>query len=109
MKKLILLLALTFNYSTLASKFNCSVEVNGSAIFSDTVKVHDGEKVQFFSKGQYKLFINQRGSSEFELEVLDLTVPSRSYAKSNLEKSNDIIEYSLWSRDILFELKCELI
>ena len=108
MKKIVLFVALIVNYSTFASKFNCNVEINSDIVFSDTVKVHEGEKTEFFSEGQYKLYINQRGTSEFELEVLDLSVPSRSYAKSNLNNSQDIIEYSLWSRDILFELKCEL-
>lgn len=109
MKNVFIVMSILMSTASFASKLNCQLEVNAEKIFSEIVEVSDGERISFFAKGEYKLFINQRGAEEFELEILNHDVPSRSYVKSNLVKMNDLIEYSLWNRDILFELKCELL
>ncbi|WP_127716844.1 hypothetical protein [Halobacteriovorax sp. HLS] len=109
MKKFITALMLMMSVTSFAVKMNCVVEHNSQEIFQESFTVQAQSTLAFFKFDQYTFMMTEKNNAKFELEVLDLATPSRSYAVSKLEKSNDILEYALWSRDILLEVKCKLL
>lgn len=109
MKRLVTALMLMSSINIFAAKVNCVVEHNSQEIFQESFMVEDQGSIDFFKFDQYKFMMTSKSSNKFELEVLDYAIPSRSYAVSKLDRSEDILEYALWSRDILLEVKCKLL
>lgn len=90
----------------LASDLICSVKFNTQEVFETKVSVKEGQRVKFVSIENYTFFLKNTKAHDFELEVLDMDIPSRSYALASLKNGEDKLQYSLWSRDTLLETSC---
>ncbi len=109
MKNFLMFILLMACASSYGAKMSCVVEHNSQAIFEESFTLEERSSVTFFKYEQYDFLMSSKVNKKYELEVLDLATPSRSYAISKLEHTNDILEYALWSRDILLEVKCKLL
>lgn len=109
MKVISLALLTLFSTTCLASEVTCSIKVNTQQDTVTKFKIEENERVKFGSADNLTFFLKRLTTRDFELELLDVNIPSRSYAKATLEKSSDHLQYSYWSREMLLEAECNLI
>ncbi|OUR97277.1 hypothetical protein A9Q84_13200 [Halobacteriovorax marinus] len=109
MKKISLLFAFVICSSTMATDLICKINLNTTNVFTTKVSVEAGEKVTIAAGEQYSFFLKNLVGDDYELEVLNVQAPSRSYALASLSTSSDKLQYSLWSRDILLEASCRIV
>jgi hypothetical protein len=102
---LLALLSLNIN----ATDILCSIKVNTQNEFETKLSMDVSQKVKFASADNFTFFLNRINESDYELELLDTSVPSRSYAKATLNTQTDKLQYSLWNRDILLETSCRIV
>lgn len=107
-KNLTIMLALTFSTSIVASEFTCNIKINNEDVHNTSFEVSEGEKFMFADSSSLKFSLKAMKKEKYELEAFDLSIPSRSYATSMVKEKGDNLSYTLWTRDSLIEVKCEL-
>jgi hypothetical protein len=108
MKKLLIFTAFTINSMTMGADLICKVKVNSEEALETKVIIDEGQKIKYASAENFTFFVKQINSTDYEIELLDMSVPSRSYAKASLNSGADKLQYSLWSRDMILESNCRI-
>lgn len=108
MKNLLTLFFLGLSLNVMATDIKCSLYENLEEKFIVSKNVEIGEKVKFESLKEFTLYVNKRDKNNFEIEVFDGGTPARNYASGSLVDYYDEIEWNLWRRDILLQIKCSL-
>lgn len=101
-------MAIALSSTVGASEFNCNIKINNEDVHNTSFEVGKGEKVQFADSPSLKFSLKSMAKNRFELEAFDLVVPSRTYAIGRLKDRGDDLTYSLWTRESLIDVKCEL-
>jgi hypothetical protein len=91
-----------------AENLACSVSANGDLLAQTTFSLAVNEQKNYISAGTFYFYVKNKGESKFELEIFNSDGPSRSYAEGNLRNSEDMLAWTLWTRDILLETNCKL-
>lgn len=91
-----------------AQELICQVSVNMDKTFQETLDVPENGSAFVGEVEGFRIRVNARGSSKFELEVFEGSGPSRSYAEGFLRTAEDEIKWTLWTREILLEASCRL-
>lgn len=109
MKKFLAPLTLMFSLSSFASVYelNCTASHNMDKVIDTKVTVQDGERNKNFGEyDQFRFFVTATGKNLIEVQSMDLSAPSRSYATSNLSEKGSFVDLSVWTRDYLLEVRC---
>ncbi|GEM_PF-6758724 len=107
-KTMTLALALTFSTSIVASELTCNIKINSEDVHNTSFEVSEGQRIKFADSPDLKFSLKAMTKDKFELEAFDLAVPSRTYAIGRLKDRGDDLNYTLWTRDLLIEVNCEL-
>ena len=101
----VLLLATT---SAFAENLICTVSVNLQVVAEAEVTAEVKNKEIYVQAEDFTFYVTILGNSKFEMEIFDMTTPSRSYAQGYLRSAADELTWTLWSRDILLDTSCKL-
>ena len=86
----------------------CSVRMSTELVLEEEVVVPTGSTKVFGNIDAYRFKITNLGSTKYELEIFDGTLPARSYSQASLRQSEDEIKWTFWSSDVLLEASCRL-
>ena len=110
MKFIPLIICLMATHTMAASlKLNCQLKHNYQNKLETSIDLRDMEKNQ--SLGTYEQFefiVSSMGGQKIELQLLDHSEPSRSYASGFISSTNQKLELIIWKRDYLVEANCSL-
>lgn len=110
MKKIFLLALFTISFNTFAEDLACSVNLNTVNVTDVEVTVGAQEKVLFADlENGFRFYINNKGNSKFEIEVVNNDEQTRSYADGKLQNLDEEVSWSIWSRDYMIDSTCKLI
>lgn len=105
------LLGMMFLFSShvlFAEDVVCTVTANHDVLAQTDFSLNVKEQHQYVSAGTFSFYLSNLGNSKFEIEVYNNDGPTRFYTTGLLRTSNDILTWTLWSRDILLETSCKL-
>lgn len=108
MKKLMALILFFFVTQVYATTLNCSTSINTELIGSSQFEIETGEQVTYESYDGFQLMVNKHSDVDYELEIYNPYIPSRSYAGGILKNFDDKLSWSYWTRDILIGTVCTL-
>lgn len=91
-----------------ATELSCRVQDAGATVFERTIAVEAGSKTALGEHGDFRIEVNSPEPGTFEIEVLDLGVPSRTYARGRLLAEKDTLQWSVWSRVAMIDVTCRL-
>lgn len=109
MKNFLMSIMLLFSSHVLfAEDLACTVTANSDVLIQTDFNLNVKEQYQYLSAGTFSFYLSNLGNSKFEIEVYNNDGPIRFYTTGLLRTSNDILTWTLWSRDILLETSCKL-
>lgn len=108
MKSLIFVMMLFFSTSILAEELRCTVSVNMEVVAEEVFTVEAKTKVTYVNAADFVFYVANKGNSKFELEIFNVSAPSRSYAEGFLRTNEDALTWTLWTNDYLLETSCRL-
>lgn len=91
-----------------AAPLSCRVLDAGSVVFKNMIQVEVGKKTALGEHGDFQFEVSSPEEGTFEIEVLDLAVPSRTYARGRLLSAKDTLQWSVWSRVAMVDVICSL-
>lgn len=94
--------------SARAEDLYCEVKANTESILAKSLTLPTASTARLVQFNGFVVKITNLDKAQFEIEVFDPNVPSRSYANGFLHSSTDELKLSLWSENILLEAKCKL-
>lgn len=112
MKKLLTICVLLSSFSSMAASYdlNCTAAHNMDKVIDTNITVNDGDRNKMFGEyDSFRFFVTGAGNKTIELQSLDLSTPSRSYATTKLTEKGSFVELSVWTRDYLLEVRCTLL
>lgn len=109
MKKLMIasLLALSSTAVFANTTLNCKATYNLETVFETEVQLAKGERNKSFGGFEaFQFFLSDNGNNVIELQSLNNTDPSRSYATAKISDAGSFVELAIWTRDFLLEVRC---
>lgn len=111
MKVLLSILVLMGSATSFASNqtisVNCTATHNYKVVIEQQLEIAPGSVGNKIGEYEgFSVIYNQRDHSS-ELELYNVNEESRSYAKAQLRNVGDQIELARWTRESIFEVKCE--
>jgi len=92
-----------------AQSLNCTARLNSEFIFTNHIKPELNTKILIGREESFTAYITQIEHSHFILEAFIVNKEARIYSEGNLEKVNDELKLSIWSRDEIVDIDCRLV
>lgn len=108
MKTLVLALILGYAGQAKAATLLCEVIDAGESVLERKIDVAIGAKTALGEHRDFRFEVSAFEESRFEIEVLDMNVPARTYAQGRLLGGKDLLKWSLWSRYASLDVTCRL-
>lgn len=108
-KAILSLILLAVAADASAAELLCQVKVNAEIQSVARIEVSENASALYAETHGFRLRVNSRGASRYELEIYDSAVPSRSYSEGALRNGTDELKWALWTREILLETSCRII
>lgn len=90
-----------FSISSFAADFDCSYFRNLEEVYRNDVSVSEGAKDQLIADlEEYKFFMTSLSGGRFELQALNVSEPSRTYATAILGRENRELSLVIWKREL---------
>jgi hypothetical protein len=103
------IIATLVSFSSFAADFDCRYFQNLNEIYQNEVTIADGAKDQLIADfEEYRFFITSLRDGKYELQALNVTEPSRTYATARLSSENPELGLVIWKREGIIEVKCSL-
>lgn len=94
--------------SALANRVSCEVLMNDSKVFSNQVETTTNKKVLIGEMADWSAYVIEKADGVYTLEAYLPGSDARVYSTGLLKQVNDKLTASLWGRDILIDLSCDL-
>jgi hypothetical protein len=109
MKFFLLFLLLLTTPLLAQNRFACQVMMDTRHLFSETFTIPYGHQNFIIGElDEFVFFMSSRSKDIFELQILDRQAPSRSYAMAQLSPSSPLLGMSIWKREFLIDIQCQL-
>lgn len=88
-------------------KLTCKVVQNLQDVGQVSLPIPEvGKKAAIAEVGDFEIAIHGMGDNLYELEIYDIILPARNYAKGLLQESGDSLEITIWQRRIILSTHC---